>query len=77
MNNKVHILFEDLSISSEYQLLEWGKDDDELKDIAAKKGLKFPSRDLSIFKCKYAMVDKRTKINVLYQEKKLKKHYQL
>jgi hypothetical protein len=70
---KVKILFEDLSINSEYQLLEEGKNDDELKEIAAKKGLKVPSRDLSIFKCTYAMVDKENKNKCTLPRKEVKK----
>ena len=71
--DRVKLLFEDLSINSEYQLLEWGKDDDELKEIASKKGLKVPSKDLSIFKCKYAMVDKENKNKCTLPRKEVKK----
>ncbi len=73
MDNRVHLSFEDLSINGEYSILEWGKDDDELKEVAIKNNLKVPSRDLSIFKCKYAMVDKQNKNKCTLPRKEVKK----
>jgi len=70
---KVKLFLEDMSISSTYELLEWGKNDDELKEIATKKGLKVPSKDLSIFKCKYGMVDKQNLNKCTLPRKEVKK----
>ena len=58
---RVPILFEDLSYTSTYEFLEWGKDDKEMLDVAAKRGIQLPSKDLAIFKGRYAMVDKQNK----------------
>jgi len=59
--NQVRIYFEDLSINANYQLLEWGKDNDELLELAKKKEIEVPSQDLSFFKCIYGMVDEENK----------------
>jgi len=71
--NRVRLFFEDMSISSDYHILEWGKDDDELKTIAAKKGITLPSKDLSIFKCRYAMVDQQNRNKCTLPRKEVKK----
>lgn len=73
MDNRVKLLFEDMSLCSDYQLLEWGKDTDELKEIAIKRGITVPSKDLSIFKCKYAMVDQANKNKCTLPRKEVKK----
>jgi hypothetical protein len=73
LNDRVKILFEDMSLSSNYQLLEWGKNDDELKDIANKRGISVPSKDLAIFKCTYAMVDKENLNKCTLPRKEVKK----
>lgn len=44
--------------SNDYAELIVGKDDQELKDIAEKHFIKLPARDLAIFKCIFAYVDK-------------------
>ncbi len=72
--NQVRIYFEDLSINANYQLLEWGKDNDELLELAKKKEIEVPSQDLSFFKCIYGMVDEENKINAHSLKEKLKKH---
>ena len=64
---------EDLTFSSHYELLEEGKNDKELTEIAEKKGLKIPSRDLAIFKCKYAMVDQENRNHCTLPRKEVKK----
>ena len=56
--NRVALLFEDLSFHTDYEFLEFGKDDEEIKKIADKRGLVTPSRDLAFFKGKYAFTDK-------------------
>jgi len=76
-NNRVKLYFEDLTINAEYQLLEWGandgKDNDELMELAIKKGIQVPSKDLAFFKCKYAMVDKANKNKCTLPRKEVKK----
>jgi phage FluMu protein Com len=73
MNDKVKLLFEELTFNSEYTLLEEGKDDTELQDLASRKGLQLPSKDLAIFKCKYAMVDQENKNHCTLPRKEVKK----
>ena len=60
-NERVSIYFEDMSLNSTYEILEEGKNNDELQNIASKRGLKLPCKDLAVFKCSYAMVDKENK----------------
>jgi hypothetical protein len=72
-NDRVKLFFEDMSLSSDYQLLEWGKNDDELKAIANKRGISIPSKDLAIFKCTYAMVDKQNLNKCTLPRKEVKK----
>lgn len=73
MDKKVKLLFEDMAINSEYKLLEYGKDDDLLKEIATKKGIVLPSKDLAIFKCKYAMIDEENRNRCTLPRKEVKK----
>ena len=73
MNEKVKLFFEELTFNSEYTLLEEGKDDSELQDLASRKGLQLPSKDLAIFKCKYAMVDQENKNHCTLPRKEVKK----
>jgi len=70
---RVHILFEDLAINTDYKILEWGKDDDEIKEIAIKRGLVIPSKDLAIFKGRYALVDTENKNKCTLPAKEVKK----
>lgn len=58
MNERVKILFEDMSYGTTYRFLETGKDDNELITVGKKRGLVLPSPDIAIFKGQYAMVDK-------------------
>lgn len=60
--NKIESFLRDMTYSSSYSLLECGKDDEELKKIAEKRGIVLPAVDLAVFKCKYAFVD-RTNLN--------------
>jgi hypothetical protein len=73
LNDHVRLLLEDLTVFSNYEFLEEGKNDEELNEIAAKRGLKIPSRDLSIFKCKYAMVDSQNRNRCTLPRKEVKK----
>jgi hypothetical protein len=52
---------EKINLQFSAKLLEVGKDDDELKNIGEKHLLQLPAKDLSIFKCVYAFVDKQNK----------------
>jgi len=54
----INTFLEDLTYASEYVFLEEGKDDEELKKVANKRGISLPSHDLAIFKCTYAFTDR-------------------
>lgn len=56
-DDRVQLLFEDMTFNSRIEFLEEGKDDEELSRIGKKRGLELPSPDLAIFKCIYALVD--------------------
>jgi hypothetical protein len=64
---------EDMSISSQYEFLEEGKDGTELNKLAELRGIKLPSKDLAIFKCRYALVDKANKNKCTLPRKEVKK----
>lgn len=55
---KINTFLRNMTYSSKYELLEEGKNDSELKEIAEKRGIVLPAKDLSVFKCRYAYVDK-------------------
>lgn len=59
--NKFNSFLKNLTYGTQYTLLEEAKDSEELKKIAEKNGLTMPSRDLAIFKGRYAFVDKENK----------------
>jgi Fe-S-cluster-containing hydrogenase component 2 len=59
--DRVKLFFEDLTLNSSYEIFEEGKEDESIKELAKKRGLKIPSKDLALFKCKYAFVDKENK----------------
>ena len=71
--DKVALLFEDLSINSSYQFLEEGKDSEILREIAAKRGISLPSKDIAIFKGKYAFVDEQNRNKCTLPRKEVKK----
>ena len=71
--DKVRIFFEDLTYHSNYEFLEFGKDDDELKAIASKRGIELPSKDLAVFKGRYALVDQRNKNGCTLPKKEVRK----
>jgi len=71
--DKVALLFEDMSLNSSYAFLEEGKDDEVLKEIAIKKGISLPSKDIAIFKGKYAFVDEENKNKCTLPRKEVKK----
>lgn len=75
MNNmqRVPILFEDLSFNSQYEFIEEGKESSELKEMLIKKGVPYPSKDLAIFKGRYAMIDKANKNKCTLPKKEVKK----
>lgn len=66
-------LLEDMTFNSNYEILEYSKNKDELTKIAEKKGLQVPSKDLSIFKCTYAMVDEENRNGCTLPRKEVKK----
>jgi hypothetical protein len=72
--NKIKVFLEDMSLSSKYEILEWGgKDDDEIRTVAAKARLKYPSKDIAIFKCKYAMANEENRNGCTLPRKEVKK----
>uniref|UniRef100_A0A6M3JNZ2 Uncharacterized protein n=1 Tax=viral metagenome TaxID=1070528 RepID=A0A6M3JNZ2_9ZZZZ len=62
MQNRVKLFFEEMSVKSDYEILDYGKNKNEMEEIAKKRGLKIPSKDIAMFKCKYAMVN-QTNLN--------------
>lgn len=50
-----------LTYGTEYRILEAGKDDEELQEVAKSHKLKLPARDISIFKGIFAFVDEQNK----------------
>lgn len=70
---RAKFLFEDLTFNAEYEILEYSKENDELKEIAIKKGIQLPSKDISIFKCKYAMIDEENRNGCTLPRKEVKK----
>ena len=71
--DKVKVFLEDMSLSSTYEMLEWGSNDDEIKNVAAKARLKVPSKDIAIFKCKYAMANEENRNGCTLPRKEVKK----
>ena len=61
MKNKIELFLEDMSYHSNFRILEWGTDNDEMKMVAQKRGILLPAHDLAIFKCVYAYVDRMNK----------------
>ncbi len=61
MRNRVSVFLEDMTYNTGYKFLEEGKDHDELQEIAAKRDIRLPAVDLSIFKGIYAFVDRMNK----------------
>lgn len=58
MRNRIELFLEDFTYNTSFRLLEEGKDKTELDEIAEKRGIRLPSHDLSIFKGRYAYVDR-------------------
>jgi len=58
MRNRIEVFLEDFTYNTRFEFLEESKDKTELEAIAAKRGIRFPSHDLSIFKGRYAYVDR-------------------
>jgi len=63
MNNRIETFLNDMSFNSSITFLEEGKNTDELKEIAEKRGIKLPAEDIAPFKCVYAFVDRMNKNN--------------
>jgi phage FluMu protein Com len=73
MNDRQKFLLEDLSLHAQYEILEYSKDNDELREVAIKKGISLPSKDISIFKCKYGMIDEENRNGCTLPRKEVKK----
>lgn len=71
--NRVKILFQEIGLKSDYTLFEEGKESNEAKAIAKKRGIKLPSKDIALFKCKYAMVDKENLNGCILPKKEVEK----
>jgi len=54
---------EDMTYNTKFEFLEESKDKDELNKIAEAKGIRLPAHDLSIFKGRYAYIDRMNKNN--------------
>lgn len=57
--SKLEEFCKSLSLNTEYKFLEEGKDADELKKVAEKRGIVLPAMDLAIFKGKFAFTDRK------------------
>ena len=71
--NRVKILLEEIGLKSNYTLFEEGKESNEVKTIAKKRGIKLPSKDIALFKCKYAFVDKENLNGCILPRKEVEK----
>jgi hypothetical protein len=71
--DKVKILFEELTFGADYEIFDEGKENDKLKEVAKKRGIKIPSQDLAFFSCKYAMVDKKNLNGCILPKSEVKK----
>lgn len=56
---RINDFLKDLSLNTEYCILEEAANKDELAQVAKKHGIKVPARDISIFKGIYAFVDRQ------------------
>lgn len=65
---QVESFLKDLSYKTRYTFLEVGKDDKELQEIAERRGIVLPSPDLSIFKARYALIDKANKNDCILEK---------
>ena len=59
--NKIEILLQDMTYNTQYEFLEYAANKDELDNIAKKRGIRLPSKDLAIFKSRYAFVNRQNK----------------
>ena len=58
MNNRIESFLQDFTYNTRFEFLEEGKDKEELKEIAEKRGIKLPAHDLAVFKGRYAYTDR-------------------
>lgn len=54
---KFGLFLESLTYATNYKVLDFGKDKEEITEVAERNGLTVPSRDLAIFKGVYALID--------------------
>jgi len=66
-SEQVEKFLRDVTYGTKYEFLEVGKNDEELADIAKRRGLVLPSPDLAIFKARYALVDKKNRNNCILE----------
>lgn len=59
--NEVEKFLDDFTHNSRYEFLDEAKHEDELTEIAKKRGIRLPAHDLAPFKCVYAMVNRFNK----------------
>lgn len=70
---KLNQFLKDLSYRTKYTVLELGKDDDELGQIAKKHHLTFPNKDLAIFKGIYCFIDEENQNGCLLPKEEVEK----
>ncbi len=63
MSNRMEFnqFLEDMSLYSDFRILEESADKEKLAKIAAKRGIVLPAHDLAIFECIYAYTDRQNK----------------
>jgi len=69
---QVEEFLRDLSYNASYSFLEVGKNDDELKKIAEKRGVVLPSPDLAVFKARYLVTDKANRNRCILEKADVK-----
>ncbi len=72
MKNKIEIFLKDMTYNSRFEFLEESKHKDELAEIAEKRGIVLPAHDLSVFKGRYAYVDRMNKNNCTLPKEEVK-----
>lgn len=61
MKSQIESFLKDLSYNSKFQFLDMAKDKDKLLEVAKKADIVLPAKDLAIFECIYAFIDKENK----------------
>ena len=71
--NKLEVFLQDISYNTKYEFLEEAKHKGELLEIAKTKGIKLPANDLSVFKGRYAYVDRMNRNNCILPKEEVEK----